>query len=199
MAVAVDIERQRGEIVVVSADPRDVAHVIGLPVGCLVPGVARDDVELAVVVDVEDARRLKLALAVDRVLLPLRLVGPDGSRQEEKECRSADNRTDSSHYASPDATSDAGQRPGLAVFLGQVLVGLGVVDDPLGVGVPGELFARPERDVAEVADARQAVAVGEVARALGARLDRVQPLAMMAHRSGQGLRAVDRSCGLSRG
>ncbi len=32
-----------------------------------------------------------------------------------------------------------------------------------------ELFAGPERDVAQVADARQAVAVTEMARALGSR------------------------------
>ena len=72
VAVAVDVERQGREIVVVGALPLDVADVIRLPVGSLIPGVARDDVELAVVVDVEDARRLELALAVDRVLLPLR-------------------------------------------------------------------------------------------------------------------------------
>src|SRR5262245_17947743 len=75
--------------------------------------------------------------------------------------------------------SNAGQRPGLAVFLGQVKVGLGVVGDPLGDRVPLELLSRPERDVAEIAHRGQAVAVAEVARAAGARLDGVEPLAVM--------------------
>ena len=65
-------------------------------------------------------------------------------------------------------SSNARQRPGLAVFLGQVLVGIRVVDDPLGDRVPLELLTGPERDVAQVADSRQAMAVTEVARALGA-------------------------------
>ncbi len=85
MAVAVDVERQGREIVVVRAHPRHVADVKGLPVGSLVPGVAREDVELAVVVDVEDARGLELAPAVDRVLLPLRLVRPEGPGDEERQ------------------------------------------------------------------------------------------------------------------
>src|SRR5438270_539753 len=81
--------------------------------------------------------------------------------------------------------SNARQRPGLAIVLGQVLIGLGVVGDPFGDRIPLERFTGPERDVAEVADGRQAVAVAEVARAPGARLDGVEPLAVMSHRPGQ--------------
>ena len=83
VAVAVDVERERREVVVVRAHPLHVADVVRLPVRGLVPGVAADDVELAVVVDVEHAGRLELALAVDRVLLPLRLAGP-GRREQEQ-------------------------------------------------------------------------------------------------------------------
>ena len=75
LAVAVDVHRQRGEVVVIGPLPDDVADVRGGPVGGAVPRVARDDVELAVAVDIEDARGLELALAVDRVLLPSRLAG----------------------------------------------------------------------------------------------------------------------------
>src|SRR5262249_26803536 len=88
--------------------------------------------------------------------------------------------------------SNAGPRPGLAVFVGQVLVGLGVVGDPFGDRIPLELLTGPERDVAEIAHRGQAVTVAEVARAPGARLDGVEPLAVMPDRSRQALgRLVD--------
>ena len=84
MAVAVDVDGERREVVVVRPHALDVADVVRLPVGSLVPGVAADDVELAVVVDVEHAGRLELAPPVDRVLLPLRLAGA-GGREHEKQ------------------------------------------------------------------------------------------------------------------
>src|SRR6516164_1561652 len=73
--------------------------------------------------------------------------------------------------------------PRRAVFLGQVLVGFGMIDDPFGGRVPFQLFARPERDVSQVADRGKPVAVSEVARARFSRLDGVEPLPMVAHRA----------------
>ncbi len=64
--------------------------------------------------------------------------------------------------------SNAGQCPGLAVFLGQVLVGLGVVGDPLGDRVPRSFSPVQSEMLPRLPTRRQAVAVAEVARALGA-------------------------------
>ena len=83
MAVAVDVQGQGGEVVVIRPLSLDVADVVRRPRRALIPRVARDDVELAVVVDVEGARGLELALAVDRVRLPLRIVRPGGCAQGE--------------------------------------------------------------------------------------------------------------------
>jgi hypothetical protein len=76
LAVAVDVDGQRGEVVEVRADARHVADLGRLlEVRAAIPGVARDDVRLAVVVHVEDPGGLERAFRVDVVLLPLRLAG----------------------------------------------------------------------------------------------------------------------------
>ena len=78
VAITVDVQRKGREVVVVGSHPRHIPDVVRLPVGRLVPRVAADDVELAVVVDVAYARGLELALAIDGVLFPLRLAGLSG-------------------------------------------------------------------------------------------------------------------------
>ena len=94
------------------------------------------------------------------------------------------------------ADQTAGSVQGLRYSLVRNWLASAMVGDPLGDRVPLELLAGPERDVAQVADARQPMAVAEVARALRAGLDGVEPLAVMADRAGQASWAARRSCGL---
>ena len=56
ITVCVDVHRQGGEAIAIGpAGAGDVANVVGLPVRSFVPGIARNDVEFAVVVDVKRA------------------------------------------------------------------------------------------------------------------------------------------------
>ena len=71
-AVAVDVEREVGEILAVVRVARDRhrAHLVALPVGRFVPRVAAEDVDLAVAVEVGRAGRLEGRAVVDVVLFP---------------------------------------------------------------------------------------------------------------------------------
>ena len=76
-SIAIHVHRQGGKAVHVRSLAGDVPDVMRRPGRSLVPGIARDDVELAVVVDVKDPRSLEDALAVDRMQLPFRLVSAE--------------------------------------------------------------------------------------------------------------------------
>src|SRR5438045_3305065 len=76
----------------------------------------------------------------------------------------------------PPAPHPLRQLPRAAVRLAQHRGGLGVADDRLPGRVPGDLPARPDRDVAEVAHRRAAVPDLHVADRRLARLDALQPV-----------------------
>ena len=99
LAVAVDVDRQRGEVVVVGPLSSDVADLGGRPARRLIPGVARDDVELAVAVDVEDPGRLEFALAVDRVRLERWLLSDGGGGHQGHARDEGGNRTGHGHQS----------------------------------------------------------------------------------------------------
>jgi hypothetical protein len=76
------------------------------------------------------------------------------------------------------------QRIRRTVFARQEIIGSWMVGDPLGLGIPLDLFAGTKGNITQMADAGEPMAIFEITIALLARFDPVEPLPLMAGRTG---------------
>ena len=146
------------------------------PIGALIPGVARDDVELAVVVHVESAGGLEGARCVDRVLFPGGLRGP----RRAGEGQASTVQTSAAQVKRPSRTGRGSLRAFSVVGCGPVSAEGGSPGVSRGRPHPRRSRRRPrrrrgvprERAAARLARGRRVAAAGSVS-AESSRVDRL--------------------------